>query len=985
MARTFDVFISCGRGDRDWVRVLVGNLHRANLEVFYDEWDILPGDIAAEVRQQALRTAEAGVVVLSPSSLRRPWFKEEVAALLQRAAGGQQRLIPVLLGDVEPPPFIASRGYVDFRDVDDRTYLDRFEELVRAVRREPRERPPRDGQVELPESPSGATGRWRREPDGSLRVISVPAAAPAKPLCLMLTSQQHADRRVGEVIRRAAEAAGLRAVWREDVAISRSPAGDRTRRAIDRSLLVVALGSRVSRELDYALSERPCLLLRRSSRPPRDRPAKSRPNLVRLTFDDSSAEGLDRLESGLTDTLGELLETIGGWIDEVSRTSSQTGTRIPPDLFDLPLEVRDAHGDKVGPDDRRPDRELFPTFLSAAAHGRQAVVTGLPGSGKSVLLTRYCDWLQKHGLQPARRDPLADLPPLAVVLRAHDLEKAVELGHADPAARITRESLWSAIHAKILEGAKLARHAEHLQGIVEPLRDHGKLHLVVDGFDEFASRNRAQLHASLRSMDELAALGTNVVIACRENFWDEQVRGASSVDLRIRLLEIGPNEAKQLLVGIRLPPAARSEPDGKIAQWLRSPLLIRFLRVVHQDGDPETVTEAILNRTAVYQQWAEWAARQAARLGLHGDFFQLCADVALQFVEQRRFQLDPGVVLDRISRDGGRQDRLTLLSQLDALEVFERATEKDEILNPAVAALPDRGQPVSGDPETGPVLRGLKFHHETILEYFATARLREDFLAVIAEPERSDLQHLRLASLPLDYFQSSVYGFLDEMLEPQGYRLKLAKRLSSVERAAMPQHLLRNLIEYLGLTARGGSDRELAKLLVSMVEDATLGSLIQYNAARALERVHPLGPRPYFEYVSDWGTTDFREFTEQQITEQNDGPWVIRGWKARKPACRRYLTFAPNHPTWPLDEELQRDISARLVAVLAALVDAARDDEMAVRVNVSLALVRWYHPADRQRWRAICRRCKTSGIEDETLENLERWVTYWRNGAGSVR
>ena len=40
-----DVFISYGRADADWVRTLAGNLYQSGLEVFFDEWDIAPGDV----------------------------------------------------------------------------------------------------------------------------------------------------------------------------------------------------------------------------------------------------------------------------------------------------------------------------------------------------------------------------------------------------------------------------------------------------------------------------------------------------------------------------------------------------------------------------------------------------------------------------------------------------------------------------------------------------------------------------------------------------------------------------------------------------------------------------------------------------------------------------------------------------------------------------------------------------------------------------
>jgi hypothetical protein len=46
----------------------------------------------------------------SASALERPWVREEYAAMLTRAVAGKQRLIPVLIGEVELPPFPASRA-----------------------------------------------------------------------------------------------------------------------------------------------------------------------------------------------------------------------------------------------------------------------------------------------------------------------------------------------------------------------------------------------------------------------------------------------------------------------------------------------------------------------------------------------------------------------------------------------------------------------------------------------------------------------------------------------------------------------------------------------------------------------------------------------------------------------------------------------------------------------------------------------------------
>ncbi|WP_322756760.1 toll/interleukin-1 receptor domain-containing protein, partial [Frankia sp. Cas3] len=107
MADVFDVFVSYGHGDQPWVRVLAENLERAGLHVFYDEWDILPGDVLVHRLDAGIRGSAHGIVVVSPHALSRPWVAAEYAAMLTRTVAGEQRLIPVLLEDADLPPFLA--------------------------------------------------------------------------------------------------------------------------------------------------------------------------------------------------------------------------------------------------------------------------------------------------------------------------------------------------------------------------------------------------------------------------------------------------------------------------------------------------------------------------------------------------------------------------------------------------------------------------------------------------------------------------------------------------------------------------------------------------------------------------------------------------------------------------------------------------------------------------------------------------------------
>lgn len=143
---TFDVFISYGHDDATWVHGLAGDLHQAGLDVFLDEWEIGEGDVVVHQLERGLLNSRNGVLVISPASVSRPWVQQEYAVMVDRAVGNKQRLIPVLLGDAEVPPFAAIRMWVDFRGVDDSEYARRVQRLAAALRGERPQRPPRRSQ-----------------------------------------------------------------------------------------------------------------------------------------------------------------------------------------------------------------------------------------------------------------------------------------------------------------------------------------------------------------------------------------------------------------------------------------------------------------------------------------------------------------------------------------------------------------------------------------------------------------------------------------------------------------------------------------------------------------------------------------------------------------------------------------------------------------------------------------------------------------------
>jgi tetratricopeptide (TPR) repeat protein len=134
----FDVFLSHGHEDAEWVGALADNLTRLGLNVYLDAYELVSGELLAVRLQDALARARTVVLVVSPRSSGRKWVEEEFAAALAGVVAGRQRLIPLLLGEVALPAFVASRLWVDFRAVATPVeYETALNQLVAAVREQP--------------------------------------------------------------------------------------------------------------------------------------------------------------------------------------------------------------------------------------------------------------------------------------------------------------------------------------------------------------------------------------------------------------------------------------------------------------------------------------------------------------------------------------------------------------------------------------------------------------------------------------------------------------------------------------------------------------------------------------------------------------------------------------------------------------------------------------------------------------------------------
>ena len=140
----WDTFISYSRAHLDWVHLLASNLQSLGLRVFFDEWEVEPGDLVSRRIEAGIAGSSAGIVVCSDDTFTRPFVNEEYTALLNNAVLEQRRLIGVLfrLASVDTlPPGLRSRQWIDFRGRDGDAYLSAVQRLADALRGKRPERP----------------------------------------------------------------------------------------------------------------------------------------------------------------------------------------------------------------------------------------------------------------------------------------------------------------------------------------------------------------------------------------------------------------------------------------------------------------------------------------------------------------------------------------------------------------------------------------------------------------------------------------------------------------------------------------------------------------------------------------------------------------------------------------------------------------------------------------------------------------------------
>ena len=113
---THDVFLSHSSKDKNLVRKLAEQLRSDGFQVWFDEWEIQPGDMISWKIEQGLQKSRVLVLIMSSHAFGSDWVSLERHTILFRdCTNKQRRFIPVLLDDAVVPDTLKQFCYIDWR------------------------------------------------------------------------------------------------------------------------------------------------------------------------------------------------------------------------------------------------------------------------------------------------------------------------------------------------------------------------------------------------------------------------------------------------------------------------------------------------------------------------------------------------------------------------------------------------------------------------------------------------------------------------------------------------------------------------------------------------------------------------------------------------------------------------------------------------------------------------------------------------------
>jgi hypothetical protein len=110
------VFMSHNFRDKAFVREIATQLKQHSIECWIDEAEIKIGDsLSDKIGEAILQQTDFFIVFLSNNSINSQWVKKELQIALEREMSSKKVIVlPILIEEVNLPPFLSDKRYADF-------------------------------------------------------------------------------------------------------------------------------------------------------------------------------------------------------------------------------------------------------------------------------------------------------------------------------------------------------------------------------------------------------------------------------------------------------------------------------------------------------------------------------------------------------------------------------------------------------------------------------------------------------------------------------------------------------------------------------------------------------------------------------------------------------------------------------------------------------------------------------------------------------
>lgn len=134
MALQNDVFISYASDTKPLAEQLAETLRDEGIDTWADFKDLKPGQLIRDEVEGALNRADSFVIIVGPHSTASRWAELEWQLALRKAwSDPGKRLIPVVVGENEPPPFLRDWVALRVNPSDSSEWTSQVLQLLRAA------------------------------------------------------------------------------------------------------------------------------------------------------------------------------------------------------------------------------------------------------------------------------------------------------------------------------------------------------------------------------------------------------------------------------------------------------------------------------------------------------------------------------------------------------------------------------------------------------------------------------------------------------------------------------------------------------------------------------------------------------------------------------------------------------------------------------------------------------------------------------------